>query len=79
MPLFAWALIFLVASYAITALTQKRPQPPAAAALSEFDFPQSDEGTPQAVYFGDCWTAGWQVLWFGNYRTSKIKSSGGKK
>lgn len=79
MPLFAWALVALVASYAITALTIKKAQPPAAAALEEFDFPQPDEGTPQAVFFGDVWTAGWQVLWYGNYRTSKIKAKGGKK
>lgn len=79
MPLFAWALVFLVASYAIQAILVK-PQPQQGpAALSDFDFPQADEGTPQAVFFGDCWTEGWMVLWYGNYRTSKIQSKGGKK
>lgn len=77
MPLFAWALIFLVASVAIQAILVK-PQNQQPAALSDFDFPQSDETTPQAVFFGDCWTEGWMVLWFGNYRTQKIQSKGKK-
>jgi hypothetical protein len=77
MPMFAWALIMLVASYAITSLTMKQ-QKVKPASLEEFDFPQADEGTPQSVVFGDVWTGGWMVLWYGNLRTIKIKS-GGKK
>lgn len=77
MPLFAWALVLLVASYAITMLTMKT-QNQQAAALEDFDIPQVDEGTPHAVVFGDVWLEGWQVLWYGNYRTTKIKSKGKK-
>lgn len=77
MPLFAWALVFLVVSVAIQALLVK-PQSQQPASLEDFDFPQAEEGTPQAVFFGDCWTEGWMVLWYGNYRTTKIKSSGKK-
>ena len=29
-------------------------------------------------FFGDCWTGDWQVLSFGRFRTSKIKSKSGK-
>ena len=76
MPLFAWALVFLVASTAVQALLVK-PQTVKAAAAEDFDFPQVGEGTPQAVFFGDCWTDGWFVLWYGNMRTGKIKK--GKK
>lgn len=78
MPLFAWALVLMVASYAIQAILVKPqpPQPPTS--LEDFDFPQAEEGTPQAVFFGDCWTEGWMVLWYGNYRTTKIKSKGKK-
>lgn len=76
MPMFAWALIFTVASYVLQALLVK-PQQIKPAALEDFDFPQAEEGTPQAVFFGDCWTDGWMVLWYGNYRTRKIKK--GKK
>lgn len=49
-------------------------------AFSEIDFPQADEGTPQAVFFGECWTQDWMVLGVGNYRTTPIMSDsrGGK-
>ncbi len=77
MPLFAWALIAMVAATAVQALLVK-PQQAKPQSLEDFDFPQVDEGTPQAVYFGDCWTDGWMVLWYGNYKTTKIKSKGKK-
>lgn len=77
MPMFAWALVLMVASYAITALTMKT-QNAEAASLSDFDIPQFEEGTPHAVVFGDVWLEGWQVLWYGNFRTTKIKSKGKK-
>lgn len=77
MPLFAWAIIALVASYVITALTMKtQNQKPAA--LEDFDVPQVEDGTPHAVVFGDCWLEGWQVLYYGNYRTKKIKGKSKK-
>jgi hypothetical protein len=77
MPMFAWALVAMVASYVLTALTTKvQNQKPAN--LEDFDIPQFQEGTPHAIVFGDVWLEGWQVLWYGNYRTTKIKS-GGKK
>lgn len=78
MPLFAWALVLMVASYAIQSLTMKR-QNAKPTSTQEIEFPQSEEGTPHAVFFGDNWTSGYQVLWHGNMRTIKIKSSGGKK
>ena len=77
MPLWAWALVFLVVSVAIQAILIK-PINQSPTSLEDFDFPQADEGTPQAVFFGDCWTNGWMVLWYGNYRTTKIKSKGKK-
>lgn len=76
MPLFAWALIFMVVSALLQAILVK-PQVQKPASLADFDFPQVDEGTPQAVFFGDCWTDGWFVLWYGNLRSKKIKK--GKK
>ncbi len=77
MPLWAWALVTLVASQALTMLTM-RSQNPKPASLEDFDLPQVEEGTPHAVVFGDVWLDGWQVLWFGNYRTTKIKAKGKK-
>jgi len=78
MPMFAWALVMMVASFAIQALLVKMPPPQGPAALGDFDFPQAEENTPHAVFFGDCWTEGWMVLWYGNYRSTKILSAGKK-
>ena len=78
MPLpFLVSFALFVAHYAISSLLtpSQRPTP---ASLEEFDFPQVEEGTEQAVFFGDCWTKGWQVLWWGNMRTVKIKGKGKK-
>lgn len=79
MPLIAWAGIALVASFFITAVTMKKAPGPQRSTLDDFDVPQIDEGTPHAVVFGDVWLDGWQVLWYGNYRTTKIAAKGGKK
>jgi len=76
MPLFAWALIFTIAAAFVQTMLVK-PQNVQPQSLEDFDFPQVDENTPQAVFFGDCWTDGWMVLWYGNYRTQKITK--GKK
>lgn len=79
MPLFAWALVLMVASFVITSLMVKPAQPQGPQALEDFDFPQAEEGTPHPVIFGDVWLAGPMVLWYGNMRTKKIKTKGGKK
>lgn len=78
MPLLAWAFVGLVAGYFIMGLLtpQQRVKP---SSLEEFEFPQFEEGTPQGVLFGDAWTTGWFVVWYGNMRTTKVKSRGGKK
>lgn len=78
MPLWAWALVLLVATTIITIILTPKPTGPAAASLEDFEFPQFEEGTPQAVFFGDCWTDGWMVLWFGRLRSKAIKSKGKK-
>lgn len=74
-----YALISLVVSVAITMIMMPSAQPVAPAAFDDFDFPQAEEGTPQCVIFGDCWSQDWMVLGVGNYRTTPIQSSGGKK
>lgn len=79
MPLIAWLGIALVASFVVSALTMKKPPPPPQTTLDDFEVPQVEEGTPHAVVFGDVWLEGWQVLWYGNYKSTKITSSGGGK
>lgn len=76
---FMWAIGLLVASYAIQVMLQPKPEKPKPAALEDFEFPQVDEGTAQAVVFGDVWISDWHVLWYGNLRTSEVKSKSGKK
>jgi len=78
---FLFAIALLIASYVISSLVNKpkRAEPAKPALESEFDFPQADEGTPQAVIFGDCWSSNWVVLWHGNDRSVAIKSGGGGK
>lgn len=73
------ALYLLIASVVITAATMPKAQSTPPAAFEEIDFPQADEGTPQAVIFGDCWSEDWVVLTYGNYRTAPIPGGEGKK
>jgi hypothetical protein len=69
----------------LSAVLTPRPKPPPDAVAQMFkdvQFPVPDEGTPQSVVFGDCWTPDWQVIWYGNMRTEDIhasSSSSGKK
>jgi hypothetical protein len=73
------AIAMLVISMIITSAMMPKPQSRKPEAFDEIDFPQTAEGTAQAVIFGDCWSGDWVVLNVGNYRTTPItKSSGGK-
>jgi hypothetical protein len=74
------AFALMTVSYVITSTGTKKADPPKAALLSEFDYPQAFDGKPHIVVFGDCWIEDWQVIWYGDLRTEPIKkSSGGKK
>lgn len=77
---FVWAaakfIAVMVASYFINQALAPKPkggQRPESVSSNEWNFPQVAEGTPQCVFFGDCWTEDWQVLAYGNYRTEEIK------
>jgi hypothetical protein len=81
---FLWAIGLLVISYAITALTAKKPVSTDAkpATFQDFNFPQHKEGTPQAIIFGDCWSGDWMILHTGNFKSEAIRKkpqSSGKK
>lgn len=77
MELFLIAVLALVASYVIQSFIAKG-QKVKPASIDDWEFPQADEGTPQPVVFGDAWLSGPMVMWYGNYRTEKIKSKGKK-
>ena len=70
-------VVISAASYFIAQASMKNTKPKPAT-LSDFDFPQVDEGTPQCVVFGDVWVSDWQVLSYGNLRVKAIKSKSGK-
>lgn len=72
------ALYLMIASMVLSALLMPKVKAPDPTKFEDIDFPQADEGTPQCVIFGDCWSGDWTVLGVGNYQTSPIKSSGGK-
>ena len=80
---FLFSLGLMVISYTIQALTAKKPQntTPAPATLGDFNFPQHEEGTPQAVVFGDCWIEDPFIGYYGNLSNEAIRteSGGGKK
>lgn len=82
---FIFAIALLIVSYAIQALTAKKPAGVADAkpnTFEDFTFPQHNEGTAQSVIFGDCWTSDWMVLYTGNFRVEAIRAPsppGGKK
>lgn len=65
----------LVASYLISRALAPKPKnnTPEAATEEDWEMPQPTEGTPQCVFFGDCWTEDWFVLGYGNYRYDAIR------
>lgn len=73
------ALALLVVSAVITAVITPSRQTTKASTLSDIQLPTTSEGTPKAVIFGDCWSGDWTVLWYGDFDTAPIHSSGGKK
>lgn len=76
-----FTLIFAISTLVISYVIMPKPkiEAPKPSSLGDFDFPQVEEGTPQCVVFGDVWVPDWHILWYGNLRTSAIKSDGGKK
>jgi len=68
-----YAIVMIVAI-----ATAPKPKSAKPAALSDFEFPQSTEGTAIMWTFGDCWIGDWFVLGVGNFRTAAIKTKSGK-
>jgi hypothetical protein len=72
-------IIMIIANLLIAAIMAPQAMSAKPEALSDIDFPQVEDGTPQAVIFGDCWSGDWCVLAVGNYRTQEVRKSAGKK
>lgn len=73
------AIALLIISTIISYALMPKQQAPKPEAFEDINFPQADEGTPQCVIFGDCWSEDWTVIAVGDYRTEEIRSDSGKK
>ncbi len=73
------AIAMAVASLIISVALAPKPKDTPPSTFNDMNIPQVDEGTPQAVFFGTCWTEDWMVTWSGNFRTKKVKAKQGKK
>jgi hypothetical protein len=75
-----WTVIaVLVVSVLVQyALQPKTPQPQAAE-LKDFEAPTADEGRPVPVVFGSVMVRSANVVWYGDLKTTPIRSKGGKK
>lgn len=75
-----WQIAIIIISMIVSAAMAPKQQEPKPTAFKDIEFPQADEGTPQAVVFGDCWSSDWMVLAVGDYRVEAISASdAGKK
>lgn len=63
----------------VASLFQKKPPPPKAAGLDDFNIPRSEEGEEAGIIFGTVWIKSPQVVWHGDLRSVAIKDGGGKK
>ncbi len=71
-----WFIVMFIISYYTSSQMMKNKQKRDPLSEQDVDLPQVDEGTAQAVLHGDCWTAGWTVLGWGNLRNKGISSHG---
>lgn len=74
-----WAIAMMVASMVISIALTPSPAKPKAATYDDMNIPQVEDGTPQAVFFGECWSGDWQVIAYGGLATTPIKASNAKK
>ena len=74
-PYIAYFVISLVAVYALTPKPQSAPRPE----IDDITAPTAESGKEIPVLFGCRDLRGPNVVWYGDFKTEKIKSSGGKK
>ena len=70
-----WLVISVIISYALG----PKPPEPKPASLSDFSIPTASSGRPIPVVYGSGVVTGANVVWYGDLRTTPIKSGGGKK
>lgn len=68
----------LIVSAIIQAALAPKPPKPTPGTLEDFDVPIAEEGIEVPVVFGTVWLRGPNILWYGDMRTSAVKSKSGK-
>lgn len=67
-----WAVLFVLSS-ATAILLRPDPKGPKPATFESFDFPTAQEGRAIPVVFGTVKLSDPNVVWYGDYGTSKIQ------
>lgn len=70
--------MLLIASL-VMALLAPKPQAPKPQTLDDAQVPSAEEGKDISVVFGTVWKKSPNVSWYGDLRTTPIKTKGGKK
>lgn len=76
--MWGYLAIFAVTLFAVYALTPK-PQNSKPAGMEDIEAPTAEEGREIPVLFGRRQIKGPNVVWYGDLKTTPIKSKGGKK
>ena len=74
-----WYLVVIVVAALVSVALAPKPPEPKPASLSDVDAPTAEEGRPIPVVFGTVLVKSANVVWYGDLRTTPIKSKGGKK
>ena len=70
-----WNFIIQIVIAVISYLLSPKPESPTVVA-GEQDIPVVDMGSPIPVVFGTVWINRPQVVWYGDLRTTPVKSKG---
>lgn len=76
--MWTYIAIFAVTLLATYALAPK-PQTTPPAGINEIEVPTAEDGREIPVLFGCCEIKSPNVVWYGDLKTTAIKSEGGKK
>ena len=69
----------VVISYAVAVITAPSVESPKPVGIDEIEVNTAEEGSPILAVFGKPWIKSANCVWYGDLRTTKIKSKGGKK
>ncbi len=74
-----WSLIIAAVSIAISLFVKPKTPKTKPQAFNSESFPKCDDGTSKSIAFGQVKSPDFQILYSGNFRTTAIKTKGGKK